>query len=54
MHSLFFPFTWQEAQINSVNMMMLSGQVRHINDVEFYRKALLGTEEGEDAENQAA
>ena len=54
MHSLFFPFTWQEAQINSVNMMMLSGQVRDINDVEFYRKALLGTGEDEDAENQAA
>ena len=28
MHSLFFPLSWQEALINSFNVMMMSGQIK--------------------------
>lgn len=50
MHSLYFPFTWQEVRTNSVNIMMMSGNVKSLEDVEYYRRAL-GIPNGGEADN---
>ena len=41
MHSLFFPFVWQECKVNSANIMLLSGEVKSMKEAQYVSNALM-------------
>jgi hypothetical protein len=51
MHSLYFPFSWKEAVVNPINLMMISGQItRNMTEADHFNRVLFGEKEGEPGE----
>ena len=49
MHSLYFPFTWQESIVNSANIMMLSGEIKNMKEAQYISNALLSKPDEENS-----